>query len=107
MDALSAAGLPTPVIYDAQVNVAGVSTRITPANKVALLPPSNVKVGETLWGSPIESQDPRYGLAGSEAGVAVGAYYSEDPQTLWTRATAIVLPIIGNPDVTMTATVTA
>jgi hypothetical protein len=107
MDALSAAGLPTPVIYDAQVNVAGVSTRITPANKIALLPPSNVKVGETLWGSPIESQDPRYGLAGSEAGVAVGAYYSEDPQTLWTRATAIVLPIIGNPDVTMTATVTA
>ncbi|MEU0858419.1 major capsid protein [Streptomyces griseofuscus] len=106
-DALSAAGLPTPIIYDAQVNVAGASTRITPANKIALLPPSNVKVGETLWGSPIESQDPRYGLAGSEAGVAVGAYYSEDPQTLWTRATAIVLPIIGNPDVTMTATVLA
>ncbi|MGW1269685.1 major capsid protein [Streptomyces sp. NPDC002491] len=106
-DALSAAGLPTPVIYDAQVNVGGVSTRITPANKIALLPPSNVKVGETLWGAPIESQDPRYGLAGSEAGVAVGAYYSEDPQTLWTRATAIVLPIIGNPDVTMVSTVLA
>ncbi|MFJ9694950.1 major capsid protein [Kitasatospora sp. NPDC101183] len=107
MDAMSAAGLPTPILYDAQVSVAGVSTRVTPANKIALLPPSNVKFGETLWGAPIESADPRYGLAGDEAGVAVGAYYSEDPQTLWTRATAIVLPIIGNPDVTMTATVTA
>lgn len=107
MDAMSAAGLPTPILYDAQVSVAGVSTRVTPANKIALLPPANVKIGETLWGAPIESADPRYGLAGDEAGVAVGAYYSEDPQTLWTRATAIVLPIIGNPDVTMTATVVA
>jgi hypothetical protein len=106
MDALDAAGLPTPVLYDAKVNVDGVSTRVTPADKIALLPPASVQVGETLWGSPIESQDPRYGLAGNEAGVAVGAYYTEDPQTLWTRATGIVLPIIGNPDVTMTATVT-
>ncbi|WP_282203887.1 major capsid protein [Kitasatospora fiedleri] len=106
-DALSAAGLPAAEVYDAQVTVSGVSTRVTPPNKVALLPPPNIKIGETLWGSPIESQDPRYGLAGAEAGVAVGAYYTEDPQTLWTRATAIVLPIIGNPDVTMTATVLA
>lgn len=106
-EALNAQDLPDPVIYDAKVNVAGVSTRITPANKLALLPPTNVKIGETLWGSPIESQDPRYGLGGAEAGIAVGAYHSEDPQTLWTRATAIVLPIIGNPDVTMTSTVLA
>ncbi|MFB7919220.1 major capsid protein [Streptomyces sp. NPDC056061] len=104
-EALSAQELPEPIIYDAQVNVEGVSTRITPANQIALLPPPNVKVGETLWGSPIESQDSRYGLAGAEAGIAVGAYHSEDPQTLWTRATAIVLPIIGNPDATMTASV--
>jgi hypothetical protein len=104
-DALEGAGLPEPVIYDAQVNVNGASTRITPVNKVCFLPPGNVKVGETLWGTPVESTDPRYGLAGSEAGIAVGAYHSEDPQTLWTRATAIVLPIIGNPDVTMVGTV--
>lgn len=106
-EALSLEDFPEPVVYDAQVNVAGTSTRITPVNKISLLPPVNVKIGETLWGTPIESADPRYGLAGSEAGVAVGAYYSEDPQTLWTRATAIVLPIVGNPDVTMTATVTS
>lgn len=106
-EALALEDFPEPILYDAQVNVAGVSTRITPANKISLLPPANIKVGETLWGTPVESTDPRYGLGGAEAGVAVGAYYSEDPQTLWTRATAIVLPIIGNPDVTMTATVTA
>ncbi|MER7922185.1 major capsid protein [Streptomyces sp. NPDC096057] len=106
-EALSLEDFPEPILYDAQVNVNGVSTRVTPANKIALLPPTNVKIGETLWGTPIESADPRYGLAGAEAGVAVGAYYSEDPQTLWTRATAIVLPIVGNPDVTMTATVTS
>lgn len=106
-DAFSAASLPEPIVYDAQVNVAGVPTRVTPANKILLLPPASIKVGETLWGAPLESADPRYGLGGAEAGVAVGAYYTEDPQTLWTRATAIVLPIIGNPDVTMTAQVIA
>jgi hypothetical protein len=106
-EALSMDDYPEPILYDAQVNVNGTSTRVTPANKILFLPPANVKVGETLWGSPIESADPRYGLAGVEAGVAVGAYYTEDPQVLWTRATAIVLPIVGNPDVTMTATVTS
>lgn len=106
-EALSQEDFPEPILYDAQVNVGGTPTRVTPANKILFLPPETIKVGETLWGSPIESADPRYGLAGAESGVAVGAYYSEDPQTLWTRATAIVLPIIGNADVTMVATVTS
>ncbi|MEU7039844.1 major capsid protein [Streptomyces varsoviensis] len=99
--------LPEPVVYDGQVSVAGKATRVTPANQLLLLPPPVNKVGETLWGVPVEANDPRYGLAaeGAGAGVAVGAYHSEDPQTLWTRATAIALPVIGNPDLTMNATV--
>jgi uncharacterized protein YvpB len=54
---------------------------------------------------PVEANDPRYGLQGDAAGVAVGAYKSEDPQTVWTRATAIVLPVVGSPDLTFVADV--
>jgi hypothetical protein len=96
---------PTPVIYDAQVSVNGSATRVTPADKILFLPEFGDAVGQTLWGVPVEADDPRYGLAGDAAGVAVGGYKSEDPQTVWTRATAIALPVIGAPDLTFQADV--
>ncbi|MEU1074292.1 MULTISPECIES: major capsid protein [unclassified Streptomyces] len=97
--------IPQPVIYDAQVSVNGTPTRITPVDKILFLPEEGDAVGQTLWGVPVEADDPRYGLAGSEAGIAVGAYKSEDPQTVWTRATAIALPVAANPDLTFLADV--
>ncbi|WP_329168289.1 major capsid protein [Streptomyces sp. NBC_01267] len=99
--------IPPVEIYDAQVSVAGVATRITPANGLAFLPAQGPSAGQTLWGVPVEANDPRYGLAGDGAGVAVGGYKSEDPQTVWTRATAIVLPVVAAPDLTFAATVLA
>jgi hypothetical protein len=39
--------------------------------------------------------------------VAVGGYKSEDPQTVWTRATAIALPVVAAPDLTFVADVLA
>jgi hypothetical protein len=97
--------IPEPVIYDAQVSVDGVATRVTPEDKIAFLPAQGEALGKTLWGVPVEANDPRYGLAGDAAGVAVGGYKSEDPQTVWTRATAIVLPVLGAPDLTFVADV--
>ncbi|WP_328967966.1 major capsid protein [Streptomyces sp. NBC_00239] len=97
--------IPPVVIYDAQVSVGGVATRITPEDKILFLPEFGDALGQTLWGVPVEADDPRYGLAGSEAGIAVGAYKSEDPQTIWTRATAIALPVVAAPDLSFVADV--
>ncbi|GAB7187156.1 hypothetical protein ATKI12_6987 [Kitasatospora sp. Ki12] len=106
LDALLADyGIPQPVIYDAKYSLNGTATRVTPEDKLCFLPAVGDSVGQTLWGVPVEGDDPRYGLTGSEAGIAVGAYKSEDPQTVWTRATAIVLPVAADPDRTFVADV--
>lgn len=97
--------IPPVQIYDAKVSVAGTATRVTPEDKIAFLPAQGDALGKTLWGVPVEANDPRYGLQGDGAGVAVGGYKSEDPQTLWTRATSIVLPVVGAPDLTFVADV--
>nr|WSW58505.1 major capsid protein [Streptomyces sp. NBC_00998] len=97
--------IPPVIIYDAQVSVGGVATRVTPVDKILFLPEIGDAVGQTLWGVPVEADDPRYGLAGDAAGIAVGAYKSEDPQTVWTRATAIALPVVAAPDLTFVADV--
>lgn len=97
--------IPPVIIYDAQVSVNGVATRVTPADKILFLPEFGDSVGQTLWGVPVEADDPRYGLGGDAAGIAVGGYKSEDPQTVWTRATAIALPVVAAPDLTFQADV--
>ncbi|MFD5161054.1 major capsid protein [Streptomyces hawaiiensis] len=97
--------IPPVVIYDAKVSVSGAATRVTPEDKIAFLPAQGDALGKTLWGVPVEANDPRYGLQGDAAGVAVGGYKSEDPQTVWTRATSIVLPVVGAPDLTFVADV--
>ncbi|GAA0641193.1 hypothetical protein GCM10009548_01710 [Streptomyces malaysiensis subsp. malaysiensis] len=97
--------IPPVEIYDAKVSVAGTATRVTPEDKLLFLPEQGDAAGRTLWGVPVEANDPRYGLAGDAAGVAVGGYKSEDPQTVWTRATAIALPVVAAPDLTFVADV--
>jgi Tfp pilus assembly protein FimT len=97
--------IPPVVIYDAQVSVNGTATRVTPVDKILFLPEFGDAVGQTLWGVPVEADDPRYGLGGDAAGVAVGGYKSEDPQTVWTRAVAIALPVVAAPDLTFQADV--
>ncbi|MGW2950789.1 major capsid protein [Streptomyces eurythermus] len=97
--------IPPVQIYDAKVSVNGTATRVTPEDKILFLPEQGDAAGKTLWGIPVEATDPRYGLQGDAAGVAVGGYKSEDPQTLWTRATAIALPVLANPDLTFVADV--
>lgn len=59
-------GVPPIVQYDAKVSVGGVSTRITPQDKLAFMPAQGDALGKTLWGVPVEADDPRYGLAGDE-----------------------------------------
>ncbi|MFI1532523.1 major capsid protein [Streptomyces griseus] len=99
--------LPQVTTYDARVVFQGSAQRITPADKIALLPETGDELGKTLWGVPPEASDGTYGLAsGEQGGAYVGNYKTEDPQTVWTRATAIVLPVAANPNLSLTAKVT-
>lgn len=119
LDALNAVlasfDLPPIRTYDAQVKVAGVARRIIPSNRLVMLPapgdpgdPESSELGGTLWGTTLEASDPRYAIEDGEApGIVVGTYKSEDPQALWTRSSAIGIPIMANPDLTLCAQVLA
>jgi hypothetical protein len=110
---LDAHGLPPLVVFDAQVKVAGTATRIVPADKVLLLPapvdpndPEGTELGATLWGTTAESLDPKYSLEeGERPGIVAGAYDTQDPVALWTKAAGIGLPVMANPDLSFCADV--
>jgi len=113
-DALVAFGLPPLYVYYAQANTyAGSATPILPANKVLLLPepgdpnsPEDTQLGGTFWGTTAESQLPEYGIdLSDQPGIVAGAYHDPDPVGIWTKASAIALPVLANPNLAMAATV--
>lgn len=113
-DALAAFGLPPLYVYYAQANTyAGSATAVLPANKVFLLPEpvdptdyEGTQLGATFWGTTAEAQLPEYGIEdGDQPGIVVGTYHDPDPVGLWTKAAAIGLPILANPNLAMAATV--
>jgi hypothetical protein len=103
---LQAFGLPGIQLYDARVNVGGSATRVIPDNRVILLPQGQSQLGTTLWGTTAEALDPDFGIDSSEApGIVAGSYSTKDPVALWTKASAIGLPVLANPDLSFVATV--
>jgi hypothetical protein len=103
---LASHGLPPVITYDARVNVNGASTRVIADDKVLLLPAvGSGEMGATLYGTTAESLEPEFGLAGSEAGIVAGAYSTKDPVAVWTKAAAIAMPILANPDLSFAADV--
>lgn len=113
-DALNAFGLPPLYVYYAQANTyAGTATAVLPANKVFLLPApvdptdyEGTQLGSTMWGTTAESQLPEYGIEeADQPGVVVGTYHDPDPVGLWTKAAAIGVPIMANPNLAMACTV--
>lgn len=100
-------GLPALSIYEAQVEGDdGNAKSIIDPTKVIFLPPSDRKLGETLWGVTAEALDSDYGIDSTEApGVVVGSYSDKDPVGLWTKASAISLPVPANTNLTLSATV--
>lgn len=107
--ALTAFGLPPIRVHDGQVSVAGSAVRLIPNNKVVFLPaPGSLdaaQFGKTLWGVTLESQEPDYGLVGSEPGIVAGTYRTDDPIHLWTKVAGIAMPVVANPNLSMVATV--
>jgi hypothetical protein len=105
---------PSVEIYDAQVRTgdSGTVTRITPVDKIALMPPAGsgsptaTDLGATFLGTTVEAMDADYGLApGDQPGIVAANYKSTDPRRLWTHAVAIGLPVLTNPDLTFVAEV--
>lgn len=110
---LESEGLPPFTMYRSQVNVNGTATKVIPDNKLLLLPaavdPSDVsgtQLGATVWGTTAEALDPSYGIElGDEPGIVSGVYMDQDPLALWTKASAIGLPVLANPNLSFCATV--
>lgn len=110
---LDSLDLPPVEIYDARVNVDGVATRAIDAEVVLLLPEPGAAtasqptdLGGLLMGTTLESQEPDYGLeGGDQPGIVAATYKTRDPIRLWTHAAAIGMPVLGEPDLTLAATV--
>lgn len=105
---LLAYGLPPLVTYDVNVRINGTATRVTPANKILLMPQSNEPLGDTLFGTTAESLE----LVGANQinidqapGLISVVEKTFDPVATWTKAAGVTLPIIANPDLTLCATV--
>jgi hypothetical protein len=110
---LSAYGIPPFYVYDAQIKVSGSATRVIPDDRFLYLPapgdPNDFEsndLGATLFGTTSESLEPEYGVEqGEEAGIVAGVYKTNDPVAFWTKAAAISLPVLANPDLTFCADV--
>jgi hypothetical protein len=105
---LNSYDLPRLETYDARYSVNGTATRVIDDHFAILLPApvdanaaDGTDLGATFYGTTAESLDPSFGLAGQEAGLAVGVYRKEDPISLWTKAAAIALPVLATPNLAM------
>jgi Phage major capsid protein E len=101
--------LPPIYTYDVQVKVNGSATRVIPADVFLYLPaptgdPEGTDLGATLWGTTAESLDPTYAVE-EAPGIVAGSYSTQDPIAIWTKAAAIALPVLVNPDLSFKADV--
>lgn len=102
---LQAYGLPPVEVYDVQFNFGAASDnvqRVIPQNKILFLPSGGL--GATLWGTTLEAADPDYGIT-ERPGIVASTWRTKDPQGVWSHVAAIALPILGNPDLSMVASV--
>lgn len=110
---LESFGLPPVYVNDEQVRVGNTATRVIPDDRLLFLPapvaaddPEGTQLGATLWGTTSEALEPNYSLAeGEEPGIVAGAYSTADPVVVWTKAAAISLPVLANPDLSFCADV--
>lgn len=62
--------------------------------------------GRTVYAPTVESMDPRYNLeAGDRSGIVAAVYSEDDPPVKWVLGKAVVMPVLSNPDTTLSADV--
>lgn len=66
------------------------------------------KLGTGLWGNPPEVDDfqIKVGSSGVSPYVFVSQWFEQDPHVLWTKASALFMPVLYNPDSLFIANVT-
>lgn len=104
---LASDGLPTVWEYDKKVKKGGALVDIMAPSAAVLMPSAEAgSVGATAMGTTLESLEPNYAIpAGEQAGIVVGAYKSHNPIAVYLNGAAIGLPILGNANAFMSATV--
>ena len=81
--------------------------RYYPANKISFFH-ANGKIGDGLWGDPPEVSAARFmDVSGSSVSpyVYVSQYAEEDPAITWTKASALFVPVLYNPNALYVASV--
>lgn len=106
---LAVNNLPAFVVNDELVrDYTDTQVRVIPDDKVVFLPPSSEPLGNTLWGETAESialvEAKQIAVAQAPGLVAV-VTADDDPVGTWTKVASVVMPILANPNLTMTADV--
>jgi hypothetical protein len=111
---VSSAGLPDIYIYDRQVNVGGVTTRVLSNDKLLLLPApvdpndgEGSELGATFWGQTLTASELSWGIAdGEQPGIVTGVYRAEKPPVIAeVISDAIALPVLANASLSFSADV--
>jgi hypothetical protein len=104
--------LPTPRAYDTQVRVDGANVRVLPDNRYFLLPANKESFAETQYGITAESvMLSRAGNPRIERedlpGIVATVREHDDPPQVFSRATAVAMPVMYAPKSYISAQVTA
>ena len=86
------------------------TARYFPQNKITFFASNpGGKLGTGLWGNPPEVDDfeIKVGSSGVSPYVFVSQWFEQDPHVLWTKASALFMPVLYNPDSLFIATVSA
>lgn len=100
--------LPPIARYDVKTRVEGTHTRVIPDDRFIYLPPAGEPLGRTLFGTTAESLElvSAQQLSVDQApGLVAVVEKTFDPVATWTKAAAIAMPILVNPDLTFVADV--
>lgn len=85
------------------------TTRYFPTDKITFFAANpGGKLGTGLWGNPPEADDfeVKVGASGVSPYVWVSQWFEQDPHVLWTKASALFMPVLYNPDSLWIANVT-
>lgn len=108
----AARNLPTPRAYDTKVRLNGANVRVLPENMFFLLPANKREFAETQYGITAESimlnraGNPRIERE-DQPGIIATVREHDDPPQVWSRATAVAMPVMYAPASYLNATVLA